>query len=92
LLEPKNAVIKQYQKFFEFEGVKLHFHPDALSAVAKEAIKRGTGARGLRAILEEVMLDIMYDLPSQSSIRECIISRDVILKKEKPILVYEKAS
>ncbi len=92
LQEPKNALIKQYQKFFEFERVKLRFTPDAISAVAQASIKRGSGARGLRAILEEIMLDIMYDLPSQSSLKECVISKEVILRQEQPIMVYEKAS
>jgi ATP-dependent Clp protease ATP-binding subunit ClpX len=92
LQEPKNALVKQYQKFFDLERVKLRFSPEALVAVAQAAIERGSGARGLRAILEEIMLDIMYDLPSQSSLKECIISREVIMRQEKPILVYEKAS
>jgi ATP-dependent Clp protease ATP-binding subunit ClpX len=92
LQEPKNALIKQYQKFFELEMVKLRFTPEAVVAVAQAALKRGSGARGLRAILEEIMLDIMYDLPSQSSLKECIINKEAIMSQEKPILVYEKAS
>jgi ATP-dependent Clp protease ATP-binding subunit ClpX len=92
LQEPKNALIKQYQKFFEFERVKLRFAPEAISHVAQAAIKRGSGARGLRAILEEIMLDIMYDLPSQSSLKECVITKEVIIRQEKPIMVYEKVS
>jgi ATP-dependent Clp protease ATP-binding subunit ClpX len=90
LVKPKNALIKQYQKLFEFENVKLRFTHGALAEIAKEAIKRKSGARGLRAILEDVMLDIMYELPSQSNIRECVINEEVILKKEKPLLVFEK--
>jgi ATP-dependent Clp protease ATP-binding subunit ClpX len=92
LTEPKNALVKQYHKFFEFEKVKLRFHPEALQAVSREAMKRETGARGLRAVMEEVMLDIMYDLPSQTHIKECIITKEAIYRKEKPILLYEKAS
>jgi ATP-dependent Clp protease ATP-binding subunit ClpX len=78
LREPKNALIKQYQKLFEFEKVKLRFTDGALSAVAREALKRKTGARGLRSILESVMLEIMYEMPSQTNISECIINEEVI--------------
>jgi len=85
LKEPKNALIKQYQKLFEFEKVRLRFTEGALLAIAKEALKRKAGARGLRSILESVMLEIMYELPSQTNIQECIISEDTILNKEKPI-------
>jgi ATP-dependent Clp protease ATP-binding subunit ClpX len=90
LREPKNALIKQYQKLFEFEKVKLRFTDGALVAIAKEALKRKTGARGLRSILESIMLDIMYELPSQTNIKECIINEDTIARKEKPIVLYEK--
>ncbi|MGC8811669.1 MAG: ATP-dependent Clp protease ATP-binding subunit ClpX, partial [bacterium] len=83
-------LIKQYQKLFEFEKVKLRFTEGALVAIAREALKRKAGARGLRAILESIMLDIMYEIPSQNNIRECIINEDTILKKEKPIVLYEK--
>jgi ATP-dependent Clp protease ATP-binding subunit ClpX len=92
LTEPKNALVKQYQKFFEFEKVKLRFLPEALQTVAEETMKRETGARGLRAVMEEVMLDVMYDLPSQTHIKECIITKEAIHRKEQPILLYEKAS
>ncbi len=92
LQEPKNALVKQYQKIFEFERVKLRFTPDAIMAVAKEAMSRGTGARGLRSILEEVMLDVMYEIPSQTAVKECVISKEVILSREKPMIVFEKAS
>jgi len=90
LREPKNALIKQYQKLFEFERVKLRFTDGALVAIAKEALKRKAGARGLRSILESTMLDIMYDLPSQTNIKECIINEETIHRKEKPIVLYEK--
>ena len=87
LNEPKNALIKQYRKFFEFEDVELEFTDDALEAVAEQALLRGTGARGLRAILEEVLLNIMYDLPSRTDIGKCVIDRTVVLEKVNPTLV-----
>jgi len=90
LTKPKNALIKQYEKLFEFENVKLTVTQGALQAIAREAIKRKSGARGLRAILEDIMLDIMFELPSQSNVEECIINEDVILKKERPILIFAK--
>jgi ATP-dependent Clp protease ATP-binding subunit ClpX len=89
LREPKNAIIKQYQKYFDLEKVRLKFTDDAVSAVAREAMKRGTGARGLRAVLEEVMLEVMYELPSIPGLKECIVTREVILNRERPILISE---
>ncbi|MBI5892065.1 MAG: ATP-dependent Clp protease ATP-binding subunit ClpX [Deltaproteobacteria bacterium] len=90
LTEPRNAIVKQYQKLFEFENVKLKFTDSALMAAAREATKRKTGARGLRAILETAMLDIMYELPSQENIKECVVNEDVITGSGSPIIVYEK--
>ncbi len=90
LTKPRNALVKQYQRLFEFEHVKLKFMPGALSSVASEAMKRKSGARGLRAILENVMLDIMYEIPSRTNVKEVVISEDVILKKQEPVIVYEK--
>ena len=90
LKEPKNALIKQYKRLFEMENVKLRFTDGVLEAVANDAIKRKSGARGLRAILESVMLDIMYDIPSTPGITECIINEDVVTKGEPPLLIYEK--
>jgi len=90
LKEPKNALLRQYQKFFDFERVKLTFTDDAVAAVAEEAARRQAGARGLRAILEDIMLDIMYELPSQSAISECIINRDVVVERAHPIILYKK--
>jgi ATP-dependent Clp protease ATP-binding subunit ClpX len=90
LREPKNAILKQYQKYFELEKVRLQFSEDAAAAIAREALKRGTGARGLRAILEDVMLDVMYELPSIQGLTECVITRDVILGRERPILISER--
>jgi ATP-dependent Clp protease ATP-binding subunit ClpX len=90
LKKPKNALVKQYQKLFDFENVKLRFTEGALTSIAKEAVKRKSGARGLRAIMENTMLDVMYELPSQPNIRECIIGEEVVLNHESPILLYEK--
>jgi ATP-dependent Clp protease ATP-binding subunit ClpX len=90
LTKPKNALVKQYQKLFEMDGVKLKFANGALHAVAREALKRNAGARGLRAIMEKSMLDIMYDVPSQADIREVVVSEEVIASGEKPLIVYEK--
>lgn len=90
LTEPKNALMKQYQKLLSFDNVRLKFTESALSAIAKKAIQRKSGARGLRSILEEIMLDVMYEIPSQNGIRECMITEDTIINKEKPILVFEK--
>ncbi|MCD8554259.1 ATP-dependent Clp protease ATP-binding subunit ClpX [Seleniivibrio sp.] len=89
LQEPKNALIKQYIQMFSFDDVKLTFTNSALKAVAKKALNRKTGARGLRSILEEAMMEIMYDVPSDSDIVECIINEDVINDNAKPILMYE---
>ncbi len=90
LTEPKNSVVKQYKKFFQMEKVKLEFTPDAYDAIAAQAIKRKTGARGLRAILEEAMLEVMYEIPSRKDVKECVVTGEVILNNEKPALVFEK--
>ncbi len=90
LSEPKNALIKQFKKLFEIEGVNLRFTDNALSAIANEALKRKSGARGLRAILETSMLDIMYEIPSLEDVKECVISEDVVLHNEDPILLFEQ--
>ncbi|MEJ2427678.1 MAG: ATP-dependent Clp protease ATP-binding subunit ClpX [Deltaproteobacteria bacterium] len=89
MLEPKNALVKQYQKLFGMENVTLRFTEGALQAVAREAMKRNSGARGLRSILENIMLDIMYEIPSQPDIRECVISEEVVTNRELPLLLYE---
>jgi ATP-dependent Clp protease ATP-binding subunit ClpX len=88
LTEPKNALIKQYQKLLSLDNVKLRFTDGAISAIARLALQRKTGARGLRAILEELMLDVMYEIPSQKDVAECIVNEDTVLKREKPILIY----
>jgi ATP-dependent Clp protease ATP-binding subunit ClpX len=90
LTQPRNALIKQYQKLLALEGCKLRFSEGALTAIAKKAINRKTGARGLRAILEDVMLNVMYDVPSQPGIRECVVNEEVINDGAEPLLIYEK--
>jgi ATP-dependent Clp protease ATP-binding subunit ClpX len=92
LKEPKNALTKQYCKLFDMENVHLKFTEEALRAIAREAMKRKSGARGLRAIMENIMLDIMYDIPSQPNIKEVVISEDVVDRNEPPIVVYSKAA
>ena len=87
LTKPKNALTKQYSKLFEYDDVSLEFEEGALEAIAKEAIKRNTGARGLRAILEQSMLEVMYDLPAKSHIKKCIVSKNVVLKGERPVML-----
>ena len=92
LKEPKNALTKQYGKLFEMESVHLKFTEEAIRAIARDAMTRKSGARGLRAIMENIMLEIMYDMPSQPNIKEVIISEDVVNKNEPPIVVYTKAA
>ena len=87
LVEPKNSLVKQYQRTFALDGVELEFTTDALEAVADQALLRGTGARGLRAILEEVLLDVMYDLPSRDDISRCVVTGEVVLERVHPTLV-----
>ncbi|MDH5297868.1 MAG: ATP-dependent Clp protease ATP-binding subunit ClpX [Desulfobulbaceae bacterium] len=89
LREPKNALIKQYERLFEFDGIRLRFTESALTAIAQEALKRKSGARGLRAVMEEAMLDVMYELPSEPGVRECVISEQVILAGDYPVVLYE---
>lgn len=91
LVEPKNALTKQYKKLFDMENVQLRFTEGALLAVARQAIERKAGARGLRAILESIMLDVMYDVPSEMDIKEVIVSEDTVVKNEKPLVVYQHA-
>jgi ATP-dependent Clp protease ATP-binding subunit ClpX len=90
LTEPRNALTKQFQKLLSFDNVRLKFTDGALAAIARKAIQRKTGARGLRSIIEEIMLDVMYEIPSQNGIRECLITEETVMKNEKPILLYEK--
>ena len=90
LTKPKNALVKQYQKLFSIDGVKLTFTDDALKAIARKAIERKTGARALRSILEDIMLDVMYLIPSEKGISECIINDEVVNKKASPLLIYKQ--
>jgi ATP-dependent Clp protease ATP-binding subunit ClpX len=92
LVEPKNALVRQYRKVFELDHVELELSEDALEAVAEQALLRGTGARGLRAILEEVLLDVMYDLPSRSDVGTCVVDRSVVLDRVAPTLITRSAS
>jgi len=91
LIKPKNALVKQYRKFFEFDGVELTFSDDALEAISDQAMLRGTGARGLRAIMEEVLLGVMYDLPSRKDVRKCQVDAKVVLEGVNPTLVPKAA-
>src|SRR5512143_2632939 len=91
LTQPKNAITRQYQRLFEYENVKLRFTDDALEAIAELAIQRKIGARGLRMIIEDLMLDLMYNLPSMKKVRECVVTREVVLDREKPVTLIEKA-
>jgi ATP-dependent Clp protease ATP-binding subunit ClpX len=89
LTEPKNAISKQFKKLFEMEGVDLEFRPDALQAIARKALKRKTGARGLRTIVESVLLDTMYELPSLENVSKVVVDESVIEHKSDPYLIYE---
>lgn len=89
LREPKNALTKQYERLFELDEIRLRFTEGALRAIAQEAMKRKSGARGLRAVMEEAMLDVMFELPSESNVRECVISEQVILNGDYPVVLYE---
>jgi ATP-dependent Clp protease ATP-binding subunit ClpX len=91
LTEPKNALVKQYQKLLEMDNVNLEFETDALKAIASEAIKRNTGARGLRAIIESIMLDVMFDVPSRTDVNHCLITQEVVQNKIMPMLTLAKA-
>jgi ATP-dependent Clp protease ATP-binding subunit ClpX len=91
LREPKNALTKQYERLFELDGIRLRFTEGALVAIAKEALRRQSGARGLRSVMEKAMLDVMYELPSDPSARECVISEQVIVQGDYPVVLYETA-
>ena len=91
LTEPKNALVKQFQRLLEFENVTLRFTDSGLQAIARRSLERKSGARGLRAIMEATMLDVMYEIPSMSGVKECVINEDVILENEEPILLFEQS-
>jgi ATP-dependent Clp protease ATP-binding subunit ClpX len=92
LKEPKNALTKQYQKLFEFDGINLRFTEGALVAIARKALKRKSGARGLRSVMEEAMLEVMYDLPSKNGVQECVISEQVITQGDYPVVLYHNVA
>ena len=92
LTEPRNALVKQFRKLLEFENAALRFTPGALRAIAKQALDQKIGARGLRTVIEELMLDTMYDLPSLTGVKEIVVDENVVRREESPLLVYEKAS
>src|SRR5215467_10186390 len=92
LTTPKNALVRQYQKYFDFEKVKLKFTDGALRAIAQEALRRNTGARGLRSIMEEIMLDTMYELPSRNDVQECEVTEEAVARRQQPALLYKQAS
>lgn len=91
LVKPKNALVRQFQKFFEIEGVKLTFTDEALSEIVREASRKKTGARGLRAILEDLMLDVMYDIPSMEGVHECVIGQATVRNRERPVLIHKES-
>jgi ATP-dependent Clp protease ATP-binding subunit ClpX len=91
LTQPRNAITRQYQKLFEYENVKLRFTDDAVEAIAEMALERKIGARGLRMIIEDLMLDLMYQLPGQKKSRECVITREMVMNKNTGLEVIEKA-
>jgi ATP-dependent Clp protease ATP-binding subunit ClpX len=91
LTQPRNAITRQYQKLFEYENVKLRFTDDALEAIAESALSRKIGARGLRMIIEDLMLDLMYSVPGQKKLREVLVTRDIVEAKDKSITLIEKA-
>ena len=92
LKEPRNALIKQYRKLFHFDDVELFFEDDAIEAIADMAVERKTGARGLRSIMERVMMDVMYTIPSDETVRQCIVTKASVLGTEQPILVHADGS
>jgi ATP-dependent Clp protease ATP-binding subunit ClpX len=90
LTEPKNALAKQFQKLFQMEGVELELRPEALRAIARKALVRKTGARGLRSIIEQALLDTMFDLPNQKSVKKVVVDENTIANNGKPLLIYEE--
>ena len=91
LKEPKNALIKQYQKLFEIDDVKLSFEPEAIDAIAEKALERKTGARGLRSLMENIMMDVMYEIPSDETIESCVITKEAVEGTSQPFIVHREA-
>src|SRR3989442_8228201 len=85
--EPKNAVVRQFQRFFAMDGVELVLTPEALSACAEEAIRLKTGARGLRTVLEDTLLETMYEIPSRPDVKKCVVNADTLIKRQRPLLL-----
>ena len=92
LTEPRNALVKQYQKLLEMDHVSLEFETDALEAIAEEALKRNTGARGLRSIVEDIMMDIMYDIPSRTDVEKVIVNKACVLEHSQPIVITRQSA
>src|SRR5204862_6440929 len=91
LTEPRNALVKQFQRFFQFDGIELVFSDDALVSVAEKALERETGARGLRSIIEETLLDVQFELPSRRDVKKCVVTKETVVKGLNPTLVTEAA-
>jgi len=91
LQEPRNALVKQFQRFFSFDGIELHFAEDSLASIANKALERDTGARGLRSILEEILLEVQFELPSRGDVTKCVVTKETVEKNLKPTLVTEAA-
>ena len=91
LQEPRNALVKQFQRFFSFDGIELHFAEDSLGSIADKALERDTGARGLRSILEEILLEVQFELPSRGDVTKCVVTKETVEKNLKPTLVTEAA-
>jgi ATP-dependent Clp protease ATP-binding subunit ClpX len=89
--EPRNALVKQFQRFFSFDGIELHFADDALGSIADKALERDTGARGLRSILEEILLEVQFELPSREDVSKCVVTKETVERNLKPTLVTEGA-
>jgi ATP-dependent Clp protease ATP-binding subunit ClpX len=89
LTEPRNAIVKQFQRFFSFDGIELVFSQDALRAVADRALERETGARGLRSIIEEILLEVQFELPSRRDVKKCVVTKETVERGVKPTLVTE---
>ncbi len=92
LTEPRNALVKQFQRFFQFDGIELVFSDDALASIAHKALERETGARGLRSIIEETLLDVQFELPSRRDVKKCVVTKETIVKGRPPTLVTEAAA
>ena len=92
LTEPKNALVRQFEQFFAMDGVELTFTPEALDAIAADALKEGTGARGLRTVVEDLLLDVMFEVPSRPDVKKCVVNADTIKRLERPLLLNEQGA